>query len=166
MRTLYTERKKLLKVFKQMFEPIVPKELSTDVVVGTDFDYIPYQVSGAASHSANEYLELDNLNYHRDEQGISYLDTFIKLCVQVGGTMQWEPLTKEIEILKKGKDDYFDMYIESCKERNKEKANAMPEGGIHDELRKVRQELEEAKVELHRLGRIEKRAIELSKVLA
>lgn len=166
MITLYTERKKIMDVFNQLFKSIEPKELKTDVFVGEDFDYIPYQVYGAASFSPKDYLNLENLNYSRDEQGISYLDTFIKLCIQVGGAMQYNVLSKEIKSLEIDKDYYLNMYIEMSKKYDNLRLEVMPKGDVNDELIKVRKELRDLTNEVNALRILKNKVKNLTKYVA
>jgi cell division protein FtsB len=145
MLNLYTERIKLMSVFNQMFQPVTTKPLEGDVEIGEDFDYIPYQVYGAASFGPKNYLKEENLDYCENEQGISRFDTFIKLCVQVGGAMQYQQLTPEMESAKASEQYYRERYLDQAKKNIELQHKTMPEGDVYAELEKLRKENVELK---------------------
>ena len=165
MISLHSEKSKLKKIFNQLFE-VTELKVTEDLEGRDAFDYIPSKVYGAASYPPKKYLTKDYIEYCESNQGLTNLDIFIMLCVQVGGAIQYLPMKDELDRAERYREDYYDMYIETRKEFNKFKeTERLPEGDVEDELRKVRAELAELKKRNAQLEKLQDKVRDLSKHL-
>ena len=165
MTTLHQTKSKLRKLANQLFE-ITPKELTEDVELNGDFDYIKSDVHGVVSFSPKQQVTLDNLNYQRDEQGRDYFSIFLTIAVQAGVYMGFEQKQKELDEMTKNYENEREYakeiredYSDSIKQL---RLNQMPSGELSDEIIKLREEISKLKKENQELSAYKTKVVELT----
>jgi len=147
----HTGKLELIKVAKKLFTYKL-NLLTGDIDLEGKFDFIKYDIYGAASLSPKEYLEKSNLNYQRDEQGRDYFNTFLTLVIQFGVYLGYKEKEKEIKDLKEKLE--FEKMINGMRDREQEKLkqNQMPSGDLESEIIKLRDEVLGLKKQLQEVG--------------
>jgi hypothetical protein len=143
----YNGKLELIKVAKKLFTYKL-NLLTGDIDLEGKFDEIGYDIYGAASLSPKEYMERENLNYQRDEQGRDYFNTFLTLVIQFGVFLGYKEKEKEIKDLKEKLE--FEKMIGGIRDREQEKLrqNQMPSGDLESEIIKLRNEVLDLKRQL------------------
>jgi hypothetical protein len=147
----HTGKLELIKVAKKLFTYKLNK-LTGDIDLEGKFDFIKYDIYGAASLSPKEYMEKSNLNYQRDEQGRDYFSTFLTLVIQFGVYLGHKEKDKVIEDLNEKLK--FEKMIGGMRDTEYEKLrqNQMPSGDLETEILNLREENLKLKQQLQDVG--------------
>ena len=137
----YTTKENLIWLAKKLLN-VKPKELNKDINLEGKFDYIGSDVHGVVGLSPQQVMEIENLNYNRDEQGRDYFSSFLTIAIQAGVKLGYLQKEKEIRELKDRLEDekrINKLYREQNTKLNNELAtNIMPKGSLEDEIRNLR----------------------------
>lgn len=151
----YTTKENLIWLAKKLLN-VKPKELNKDINLEGKFDYIGSDVHGVVGLSPQQAMEIENLNYNRDEQGRDYFSSFLTIAIQAGVKLGYLQKEKEIGEIKDRLEDekrINKLYSEQNTKLNNELAtNVMPKGSLEDEIRNLRQENMNLKSEIHNLN--------------
>jgi len=135
----YNAKIELMKLADKLFV-CTPKVITNDVDLEGKFDFIGADVHGAASFSPQESMEIENLNYQRDEQGRGYFSTFLTIVIQCGVYLGYVEKNKEIKDLKRQLADWKNICDMHNRESTRLNLNQMPKGNLEDEIVKLREE--------------------------
>jgi hypothetical protein len=147
----HTGKLELIKVAKKLFTYKL-NLLTGDVDLEGKFDFIKYDIYGAASLSPKEYMEKSNLNYQCDEQGRDYFNTFLTLVIQFGVYLAYKEKDKEINDLNEKLEFEKRMGKLRDTEMNNLRQNQMPKGDLESEILKLREEVLTLKRQLQEVG--------------
>lgn len=152
----YTTKQNLIWLANKLLN-IEPKKLNNDVDLEGKLDYINSDVHGVMGLSPQQAMEIENLNYNRDEQGRDYFSSFLTIAIQAGvklGYLQKEKEIKEIKDRLEDEKRINKLYSEQNIKLNNELAtNVMPKGSLEDEIRNLRKQNMDFKTEIHILNK-------------
>lgn len=150
----YETKQNLIWLAKNLLN-VKPKELNKDINLEGKFDYIGSDVHGVMGLSPQEQMEIENLNYNRDEQGRDYFSSFLTIAIQAGVVLGHAQKENEINDLKdrlKDEKTINQLYNQqNFKLSNELATNIMPKGSLENEIKSLRQENMNLKSEIYNL---------------
>jgi len=149
--SLHVIKTDLINLASKIFN-VNPKDLKTDVDLNGKFDFIDVEIHGATSFSPQQQMELENLNYNRDEQGRDYFSSFLTIAIQAGVYLGFQQKEKEIKELNHKLD--FELRMSKLSDNTiiELQKNQMGKGTLEDEILKLRGELDEARKQNDKLN--------------
>lgn len=154
MNDLYSIKQELINLAGKLFTH-KDNKLTKNINLQGKFDFISSEIYGTVGLSPQELLELENLNYQKNEQGRDYFTMFLTIAIQCGVYFGIQQKQKEIDSVTKQLEEYKHICSMYDSEVVKLQLNQMGNSEPEVEILKEREKNQALQLQIFELQRYE-----------